>query len=152
MTDVNGSDLERRRVNQSACASRTITGAERWILKSLPPFIYIMLHLYLPRNSFTYLLNSQSATLSLSRDAGKEMSAYYLKCKQSVKDGGQETAHPRCLEATTVFCDKCLQEIACIEVCGSQTLACSTIAWRAHGNTECWPHPEFPIQQVCGEA
>lgn len=64
------------------------------------------LHVYLPRNRFTYLLNSQSATLSLSRDAREEMSTYYLKCKQSVKDDCQETAQPRCLKATAVCCHK----------------------------------------------
>lgn len=99
------SDLKWR-VNQSARSSHTITVAERCILKSLYPFIYTPLHLYFPRNSFTYLLNSQSATLSLNRDAREEMSAYYLECKQTVKDDCQETAHPRCLKATAVCCYK----------------------------------------------
>lgn len=62
------------RVNQSECSSHTITVAERRILKSLSPFIYMPLHLDLPRSSFTYLLNSRSATLSLSKDAREEMS------------------------------------------------------------------------------
>lgn len=65
---------EEGRVNQSERSSHTITVAKRWILKSLSPFIYTPLHLDLPRSSFTYLLNSQSATLSLSRDAREEMS------------------------------------------------------------------------------
>ena len=67
---------------------------------------------------------------------------YVLFKMQSVKDDCQETAQPDASKLPLSAATKCLQERTFAQACGSQTLACITITWRACGSTECWAHPQ----------
>lgn len=111
------------RLNQSEYCSHTIAVAKRWILTSLSPFIYMALHLYLPRNSF-YLPFKQPECHFIIKQRCQGRREYYLKCKQSVKDDCQETAHSERLTATAAATTKCLQELKSTQACGAQTAAC----------------------------
>lgn len=70
----------------------------------------VSLYLY----AFTYTLTKkqfhlpfkQSECHFVIKQRCQGRNEYYLKCKQSVKDNCQETAHPRCLKATAVCCYK----------------------------------------------
>ena len=141
------SDLDKRGdLNQSEYCSHTITVAKRWILTSLSPFIYMALHLYLLRNSF-YLPFKQPECHFIIKQRCQGRREYYLKCKQSVKDDCQETAHSERLTATAAATTKCLQELKSTQACGVHQNT-----WRPSYSTARWaPPPEGLIRQVWDE-
>ena len=83
----------------------------------------VSLHLYgftslLTEEQF-YLPFKQSECHFIIKQRCQGRREYYLKCKQSVKDDCQETAHPERLTATLPATSKCLQELKSTQACGS---------------------------------